>query len=87
VVDLAGGHAVQVGLHHNREQRLVDAAAPLQQRREERAGAQLRDPQLQIPDRHGQGARAVSVALRRAGLGALMGCGADHRGQLGFDQR
>jgi hypothetical protein len=35
VVDLAGAHAVQVGLHDHREQRLVDPATPLQQRREE----------------------------------------------------
>jgi len=31
VVDLAGGDPVQVGLHHHREQRLIDPAAPLQQ--------------------------------------------------------
>ena len=42
VVDLAGRHAVHVGLHHHREQRPVDAPAPLQQRREERALPQLR---------------------------------------------
>jgi hypothetical protein len=32
---------VQVGLHHHREQRLIDPPAPLQQGGEERAGAQL----------------------------------------------
>nr|WP_297496005.1 hypothetical protein [Pseudonocardia sp.] len=31
VVDLAGGHAVQVGLHHHREQRLIHPAAALEQ--------------------------------------------------------
>jgi hypothetical protein len=41
VVDLAGGGAMHVGLHHHRQQRPVDAAARLQQRREERARAQL----------------------------------------------
>ena len=59
--------AVQVGLHHHREQRLIDPAAPLQQRREERPGAQLRDPQLQIPGRGRQRPGPVPVALRRCG--------------------
>jgi hypothetical protein len=54
VVDLPGGDAVQVGLHHHGEQRLVDPPAALQQRGEERPGAQLRDPQLQIPGRRSQ---------------------------------
>jgi hypothetical protein len=55
VVDLPGGHAVQVGLHHHREQRLIHPPAPLQQGREERAGPQLRDPQLQVAGGRGQG--------------------------------
>jgi hypothetical protein len=63
---------VQVGLHHHREQRLVDAAAPFQQRREERAGTQLRDPQLQIPGRRGQRAGAVPVALGGPSIVAFM---------------
>jgi hypothetical protein len=41
VIDLAVAHTVQMGLHHHREQRLVDPSAPLEHRREERAGAQL----------------------------------------------
>jgi len=49
VVDLASADPVQVGHHYRREQRLIDPAAPLQQRGEERPCAQLRDPQLQIP--------------------------------------
>ena len=73
VVDLAGADVpVHVGLHHHREQRLVDPAAPLQQRREERPRAQLGDRQLQIPRGRGQRPGPVPVALRRAGLGALV---------------
>jgi hypothetical protein len=41
VVDLAGGGAVHVGLHHHRQQGPVGAAAGLQQRREERPLPQL----------------------------------------------
>jgi len=37
IIDLAGGDAVDVGLHHDREQCLVDAAAALQQGGEEGA--------------------------------------------------
>ena len=38
VVDLAGAHPMQVGLHDDGEQGLVDPAAPFQQRGEERPG-------------------------------------------------
>jgi hypothetical protein len=64
VVDLAGRHAVQVGLHHHREQRLIHPPAAFEQRREERSGAQLRDPQLQIARCGGQGAGAVRARVR-----------------------
>jgi hypothetical protein len=77
---------VQVGLHHDRDQGLVDPAAPLQQAGEERPGPQLGDPQLQIPGRGRQQPRPVPVALGNAGLGALVGGGADHLGELGLDQ-
>ena len=48
VVDAAGRHSLDVGLDHHRIQRLVDATAGLQDRREERPLAQLRDPQLDV---------------------------------------
>ncbi len=67
---------MQIGLHHHGEQRLVDPAAPFQQRGEERAGPQLRDPQLQIPRGRGQDAGAGAVALGGADLGALVRAGA-----------
>ena len=54
VIDLAGGDAVDVGLHHHREQGPVDAPAPFQDRREEAALAQLRDLQLNVAGLGGQ---------------------------------
>jgi hypothetical protein len=78
---------VQVGLHHDREQGLVDPAAPLQQRGKERPRAQLGDAQLQIPSGSGQHARAVAVALPQPLGRALVRGSADHRGELGLDKR
>jgi hypothetical protein len=78
---------MQVGLHHHREQRLVDPAAPLQQAGEERPGPQLGGPQLQVPGRGGQQPRAMPIALGEPGLGALVWSSADHAGELGLDER
>lgn len=58
--------------HHHREQGLVDPLAAFEQGREERAGAQLRDPQLQIPRRRRQRAGAVAIALVGAFRGTLV---------------
>ena len=86
VIDLAGGHPVQVGLHHHGEQGLIDPPA-LQQGREERPRAQLRDPQFQLA-RHGrQGPGPGAVTDRRAGLGAFPEARADHALSLRVDQR
>ena len=86
VVDLARRDAVQVGLHHHREQGLVDPAAPVQQGGEERAGAQLGDPQRKVAGVRRQGAGARPVALRGPCVGPFPGLGADRRGELGVDQ-
>ncbi|GAB2568827.1 hypothetical protein GCM10027033_26600 [Leucobacter ruminantium] len=43
IIDLPGRDTMNVGLHHHREQGLVDAAASLQQGREEGALPQFRD--------------------------------------------
>ena len=64
---------VHVGLHHHREQRLVDPAAPLQQRREERPGPQLRDRHLHVPGRGGHQPSPIPVALSRARRSAHAG--------------
>jgi hypothetical protein len=86
VVDLASGHPVHVSLHDHGEQGPVDAPPALQQARVEAAGAQLGDGQLDVAGRGGQQPDAVAVALGDAGLGALVGLGADGRAGLGLDE-
>jgi hypothetical protein len=77
---------MQIRLHDHREQRLIHPPAPLQQAREERAGPQLRDPQLQVTGRRGDRLGPVAIALRRPGVAAFVRAGADHRRQFGLDQ-
>src|SRR3954451_4395298 len=86
VVDAAGRHAADVGLHHHRIQRLVDAAAGFEDDREERPLPQLRDPQLDIAGLGGQQPVTCAVAFSGPGVGALILPGADPLGRLGFDQ-
>lgn len=78
---------MQVGLHDDREQGLVDPASAFEQAGEERTGAQFRDPQLQIPGRGDQRAGAMAVALGGAFRGTLVEAGSDGVGELGLDQR
>ena len=77
---------MDIGLHHNGEQGLVDAAAALQEGREERPGAQLRDLQVEVPGRGAEGARSGAVAERGAVARALEWGGTDERGRLRIDQ-
>ena len=87
LVNLAGRHAVDVGLHHHREQGPVDAPAPLEDGGEERSLPQLGDLELHIPGLRGQQAVPAAVALGRSSFGALEALGADDIGRLGLDQR
>jgi hypothetical protein len=86
IVDLASGDAVQIRLHDHREQRLIDPAAPLQQRGKERPGPQLGNAQLQIPGRCRQHPGPVAVALGQPIGRPLMRGGADHSRELGLDE-
>lgn len=86
VVDAAGRHTVHVGLHDHRVQRAVDAAAPLQQRGEERPGPQLGDLHLHITGGRGDGLGAVPVAVHGASVGALIAAGADRGAGFGLDE-
>jgi hypothetical protein len=78
---------MHIGLHHHRQQRPVDAAARLQQGREERPLAQLGDAQLDIAGFGRQQPRSGAVAVGGALLAPLIGPSADVLGGLGLDQR
>jgi len=69
-VDLAGRDAVDIGLLHDRDQRLLGPPARLQKAREVRPGPQLGDGQLQLTDPGVPAARPVAVTL---GLAAARG--------------
>jgi hypothetical protein len=86
IIDGAGGHPVDVGLHHHRVQGLVDASTRFQDRREERPLAELGDAQLDVTGlgRHQMGSGAVAVG--GAGLGALIAASADVLGRFHLDE-
>ena len=86
VVDFPRQDAVQIGFHHHGEQRLVDPPAPFEQGGEERAGPQLRDPQIKFPSGRRQHSSSAAVAVGSALIGAFERASADERGRFGVDQ-
>jgi len=88
-VDLARGDAVDVGLLHDRDERLLGAPARLQEAREvPRARAQLRDRELDRAHARVPLARPVAVALGRPSLrGTLAEPSAGQLAHLGLHQR
>ncbi len=86
VVNLADRHTMDPGLHHHCVEGPVDPPTPLQQRREERPGPQLRDLQLQVTGLGCEQAWAVPVALRGALITSFEAAGADLLGGLRLDQ-
>jgi hypothetical protein len=85
-VDGAGGRASEVGLHHHGVQRLVDTPAGLEDQREGRTLAQLRDSQVDVTGLRGQHPRPRTVALVGAGLGPLVTGGTDDLRGFGLDE-
>lgn len=77
---------MNIGLHHDREQRVIDPAASLQERREERPLPQPRQPQLEIPGRRCQSARASPVALGDTVRGSFERSCTDEGGRFRIDQ-
>jgi hypothetical protein len=62
VVDPCGRHPVQIGLHHHREQRMVDPPSALEQDGEEAAGAQLGDTITDFGDLEHVGSSSPALA-------------------------
>ncbi len=77
---------MDIGLHHHRIQCLVDAAARLEDHREERAPAQLGNPQADVAGLGGDQPWTRAVAVGHPLLGALVAAGSDPLGSFGFDQ-
>jgi hypothetical protein len=86
VVDRAGGDAAHVGLHHHRIQRLIDPPTRLEDRREERPLAQLRDPQLDIARLGREQPCSSAVTVGQPRVGTLVSASADPLRRLQFDQ-
>ena len=86
VVDLARRHTVDVGLHDDRPEGLVDAPPRLQQRGEEAALPKLGDVQLDVARLRAEQAWPGAVAVGRAGLAALVAGRADHPAGLELDE-
>jgi hypothetical protein len=77
---------VNVGLHHDRVERLVDATPRLEDDGEERPLAELGDPQLDVAGLGRQHPLAGAVAVGDAGVGPLVAAGADPFGGFGLDE-
>ena len=81
-----GRDPVDVGLHDDGVEGLVDASAGLEDGREEAAAAQLGDGQLHVAGLGGEHPRAVPVALVGAVIAALVAPGTDQGRHFGLDQ-
>jgi hypothetical protein len=87
LVDLAGGDAGDVRLLHNAHQRLLGAAARLEEARGVRAAPDLRDRQLDLAGPRVPGTQPIAVSVRESLLGcALTVSGADELGHLRLHQ-
>jgi len=84
-VDLAGGDATGVGLHHHGVEGLVDPAAWLEPVGEEAALPQFGDGQGEVAHLGGEQSLAVAVAVGGALIRtALMARGSNGSGDLGL---
>lgn len=86
VINAAGRDALDVGLHHDRVEGLVDAAPRLEDDGEERALAELGYPPADVAGLGGDQPWTGAVALGHARLGALVVTGADPFGGFGFNE-
>ena len=86
LIDLAGGDATDVGLHHHGPEGSVDAAAGFEQRGEEAPRPEAWDAQLDIASWCGQQAFTAAVAVSAPLSGALVTIGTKGGSGSGLDQ-
>ena len=84
--DILGIETGFPSFHHHREQRLVDAATPLQQGGEKRPSAQFVNLQIELICGRGLHSGTATVAVGGALVGAFEQPGADEGGRFGIDQ-
>ena len=77
---------MDVGLRDHGVEGLVDASAPLEDRRKEAARSQLGDLEVHVAGLGGRRARGRAVAARGPSHRAFVGLGADHLGGFGLDE-
>jgi len=85
-IDLAGGDAADVRLHHDAVEGLIDAAAGLEDRGQVAARAQHGDHQVDVSHLGGQVPRPVAIAVAESLVTALVALGAEHGSNLQLDQ-
>jgi hypothetical protein len=85
-IDLAGGDALDPGLHDHGIQGLIDPPPWLEDRREEAAGAEFGDQEGDVAHLGGEQAWPAAVSVAAAFLAALMPIGTEHSGDLQLDQ-
>jgi hypothetical protein len=86
LVDPAGRDAADPSLLDDRDQRLLGGLARLQERREVRSLAQLRDAQLERAEPRVEAALAIPVAVIQPVARALVPTGADQPFDIGLHQ-
>jgi hypothetical protein len=86
LIDAPSRDAADIGLLHDRDQRLLGALARLQEARKVAALADLGDLQLDLPGAGVPSPSSIAVAMRRAVLGALTTGSPDQLGDLGLHQ-
>ena len=85
-IDLAGGDAADVRLHHDAVEGLIHAASGLENRGQVAARAQLGDHQVDVADLGRQVPRPVAIAVVEPSVTALVALGAEYSSNLELDQ-
>ncbi len=85
-IDLAGGDAGDIGLHHDGVERLIHTPAGLEDRGQEAAGPQFRDLEIDVTHLGGEQPGPVAIAITNALLRSLMAISTEYGGNLQLDQ-